>query len=168
MVPVWVMWMTLMHGDVKVFKAGDLVYSKIKQQQGIIVSGPGQGSYVCSFPNGKRYYQEWNDLEKMEQMKEEQGIKHDQEKVRLDLIPAECIMALGQVLTHGAKKYGDNNWKNGLKLTRIAGALLRHWFQSCLGEKNDKESGLPHTWHVLCNAMFIVWMEKNKPDMDDR
>ena len=111
-----------------------------------------------------------SDLELVTQMTSTptEGTKHDKEKIRLDLIPPEAIIALGEVLTFGAKKYGDNNWMKGIKISRLAGAMLRHWFQSVMGEKNDKESGLPHTWHMFCNAMFIVWMEQNKPKFDDR
>ncbi len=37
------------------------------------------------------------------------GIRHDEEKPRLDLIPPEVIFALGNVLKEGAKKYDTRN-----------------------------------------------------------
>lgn len=39
------------------------------------------------------------------------GRKDDNGKNRLDLIPPEVILALGQVMTYGAGKYGANNWQ---------------------------------------------------------
>lgn len=97
-----------------------------------------------------------------------EGTKHDQDKLRLDLIPPEALESLGAVLTFGAKKYGDNNWQNGIRISRLIGAALRHWFLGkCIGEKYDKESGLPHTWHMFTNIMFIVWTERNRPEFDD-
>lgn len=96
------------------------------------------------------------------------GIKHDQGKSRLDLIPSEALEALGAVLTFGAKKYGDNNWQKGIKISRLIGAALRHWYLGkCKGEEYDKESGLPHSWHMFTNIMFIIWTEKNRPECDD-
>lgn len=40
-----------------------------------------------------------------------EGRKDDGGKNRLDLIPPEVILALGQVMTYGAGKYGANNWQ---------------------------------------------------------
>ena len=39
------------------------------------------------------------------------GRKDDGGKNRLDLIPPQVILALGQVMTYGAGKYGANNWQ---------------------------------------------------------
>ena len=86
------------------------------------------------------------------------GKKHDSGKMRLDLLPPEAIRALGAVLTYGADKYGPNNWR-GVRVERYEAALLRHWLAWREGEMMDTESGLPHLWHVLCNAAFLVALE---------
>jgi hypothetical protein len=39
------------------------------------------------------------------------GKKFDQGKIRLDLIPPQTIIDVGQVLTYGASKYGPENWR---------------------------------------------------------
>ncbi len=86
--------------------------------------------------------------------------KHDQDKPRYDLLPADAIDALSKVLTFGAKKYGENSWQsveNGLE--RYRAALLRHTFAIQRGELIDEESGLPHSAHVMCCAAFIVELE---------
>ena len=87
--------------------------------------------------------------------------KYDTGKTRLDLLPPEAIRALGEVLTYGAEKYGPNNWR-GVEAERYEAALLRHWLAWREGEELDAESGLPHLWHVLCNAAFLVALEKTK------
>ena len=51
------------------------------------------------------------------------GRKDDNGKNRLDLIPPEVILALGQVMTYGAGKYGANNWQ-GVETDRYYAALL--------------------------------------------
>ena len=93
------------------------------------------------------------------------GVKHDVGKNRLDLIPPEAIEALGWVLSHGSKKYGDNNWRGGIKYSRVYGATLRHLVAWARGEYLDKESELPHLWHALCELAFLVTYEAY-PDMD--
>jgi hypothetical protein len=87
------------------------------------------------------------------------GRKDDSQKVRLDLISAETIDALGKVLTHGATKYGDNNWREGIEYSRVFGAILRHLNAWHAGEINDTESGLPHLFHALCELSFLVTYE---------
>jgi hypothetical protein len=74
----------------------------------------------------------------------------------LELIPTTAYEALGDVLTYGAKLYGDNTW-NRVDRERYVGALLRHlclYLDDPLGV--DKESGLPHIDHVFTNAMFLT------------
>lgn len=97
-----------------------------------------------------------------------QGTKHDQEKTRLDLLDAEFLEAVGLVLAFGAKKYAANNWRRGINICRLLGSLLRHIMALMRGEDFDNESGLPHTAHIGCNAMFLHWTLKNRPDLDDR
>ena len=83
--------------------------------------------------------------------------KYDQEKLRMDLIPASSFIALAEVLTYGAKKYGANSWQ-GLPdfENRYYGALLRHLIAWREGELNDAESGLPHLWHAIANIAFLI------------
>lgn len=86
----------------------------------------------------------------------DQSVKHDGGKRRLELIPTTAYEALGDVLTYGAKLYGDNTW-NRVDRHRYIGALLRHlclYLDDPLGV--DKESGLPHIDHVFTNAMFLT------------
>ena len=87
-----------------------------------------------------------------------QSQKHDAGKLRLDLLPPEAIRAMGEVLAYGAGKYGPNNWR-GVEAKRYEAALLRHWLAWREGEARDLESGLPHLWHVLCNAAFLAALE---------
>ncbi len=84
--------------------------------------------------------------------------KYDEEKVRMDLVPLECVENVGKILTFGAKKYGDNTWQDLPNFwSRYKAALLRHLTAIDKGELIDPESGLPHIDHVLCNAVFLNW-----------
>lgn len=101
-------------------------------------------------------------------MSETKGIKHDQSKAKLDLIPMEALIGLGNVLTFGAEKYKRANWANGIEYSRLISAALRHITAFNAGEDIDPESGLPHIDHALCNLAFLAWMRVHRTDMDDR
>jgi len=91
-------------------------------------------------------------------------MKDDKAKNRLELIDPEFILGLGAVLTFGADKYEANNWKLGgsdKDLARIRGAMLRHQMALATGEEVDPESGINHTYHIACNAMFLAYHSRN-------
>ena len=96
-----------------------------------------------------------------------EGTKHDKEKPRTDLLPIYPLMEWSKVLTSGAKKYGDHNWRQGIKYSRIYAAVLRHLFAFWAGEDNDQETGLSHLTHALCEIGFLLEFTK-RPDLDDR
>jgi hypothetical protein len=91
------------------------------------------------------------------------GLKHDGGKWRLDLVPPEIIEAIGAVRTYGVEKYGEEYSYRKVKPKRYRAALLRHicsWMRDPWGV--DKESGLPHLWHVACNVAFLIELDKEK------
>lgn len=98
---------------------------------------------------------------------EKQGTKHDQNKLRMDLIDAKAMEGLAAVLTFGAQKYAAHNWRNGISYSRVLAALLRHISAIQRGEYIDPESGLPHIDHVGCCWMFLSNFMKTRPDLDD-
>lgn len=101
-------------------------------------------------------------------IKKEQGLRYNENKERWSLVDFESLKPMVKVLEFGAKKYGDHNWKKGLKTTEITESLLRHLTSYLNGEDNDKETGLPNAGHILCNAMFLSYMMQNKPEFDTR
>ena len=88
------------------------------------------------------------------------GYKHDGGKPRLSLVPPILIRAVGTVMTHGAEKYGEGNWRN-VEPKRYRDALARHYCDYMENPHgNDKDSGLPHLWHLACNVAFLLELEK--------
>ena len=84
-------------------------------------------------------------------------------KDRWDLIPMDCVEDVVKILTFGAEKYQPNNWQkveNGED--RYYAALMRHLVAHRKGEIIDPESGMLHLAHVATNAIFLMWLEKNK------
>lgn len=96
------------------------------------------------------------------------AIKHDGEKVRIDLIPTVALEEIAKVLTFGAKKYDSWNWTKGFKWSRLIGAALRHLFAFMRGQDKDPETGLSHLAHLGCCVVFLIWHEKFRKDLDDR
>ena len=88
-----------------------------------------------------------------------QEAKADAGKMRPTLVPVELIRAVAAVREYGTAKYHDtDNWKR-VEPQRYRDALYRHWLAYLDGEKNDRESGLPHLWHLATNAAFLIAME---------
>lgn len=87
-----------------------------------------------------------------------EGVKHDQEKPRMDLLPMDALVEVAKVLTFGAKKYGDHNWEKGIAVHRLRAAQLRHDAAVEMGELYDSESGLIHTAHKACDALMELAM----------
>ena len=97
-----------------------------------------------------------------------EGVKFDSGKLRMDLLPPDALEALARILTDGAEKYGEYNWSKGMKWSRPYAALLRHLMAFWAGQDNDPESGHPHLWHVLTNAVFLTSYQIREIGEDDR
>ena len=88
------------------------------------------------------------------------GTKHDETKLRYDLLPPEALEEIVRVLTFGAKKYNDRNWERGINSGRIFSALMRHLWAWWSGKKKDKESNISHLSHAGCCIIFLITYEK--------
>jgi hypothetical protein len=96
------------------------------------------------------------------------GTKHDNGKPDLSLLPFKALEDVARVMMFGANKYGRGNYKQGLQVTRLLAAAIRHIGAFAEREDKDPESGLPHVAHAVTNLLFIMYMLENKPAMDDR
>ena len=97
-----------------------------------------------------------------------EGVKFDSGKRRVDLVPTEAINALADILTAGAVKYGEHNWRHGMDWSRVYGAAQRHMLAFWGGDDIDDESGMPHLWHALTNIAFLVSYQAMSAGRDDR
>lgn len=89
-------------------------------------------------------------------------MKHDAGKIRLSLAPRKVIWDIAKVRMYGTDKYGDpENWKT-VEPERYRDAAFRHFLRYLDDpEGMDKESGLPHLWHLACNIAFLCELEGN-------
>lgn len=87
---------------------------------------------------------------------------------RLDLVPVEPMMELARVYGMGAKKYADNNWRQGYKWSLAYAAMMRHILLFWGGEDKDKESGLHHLGHAMFHCCSMIEFGRIHPEGDDR
>ena len=91
------------------------------------------------------------------------GIKYDTNKPEWYLLPLKPIEEIVKVLTHGAEKYGPDNWKKVKPQHRYYNAMMRHIRAYQDNEWFDPDSGLPHLAHAGCCLIFLLWF-----GMEDR
>lgn len=96
------------------------------------------------------------------------GDRWNKGKLRWSLMDLDAMAPMIRVLEFGSKKYSDHNWKKGLLVSQLYESTMRHLQDLMHGEDNDAETKMPHTGHILCNAMFLSYMMLYRPEMDDR
>ena len=95
--------------------------------------------------------------------------KNDEGKPEFELLPFELMSGVNKIFQYGANKYQVNNWKKpDFLMSRAYNALLRHMFAFWNGEDYDKESGLLHLDHAMCNLLFMKYHLLNTPAADHR
>jgi hypothetical protein len=97
-----------------------------------------------------------------------QALRYNMGKLEWSLVDFDSLEGLVKVLEYGCHKYARNNWKKGMPVTKVSESLMRHLFAFLRGEDVDPESGCRHISHVMCNAMFIEYIMREKPHYDDR
>jgi hypothetical protein len=101
-------------------------------------------------------------------------------------IPLRALESTVAVLEFGAKKYpaaqhdiidpktgrptplAAGNWAKGMPWSVCLSCAVSHLFAAAGGEKLDKESGLSHLAHAMCNLLFLAHYEVAYPEGDDR
>ncbi len=99
---------------------------------------------------------------------EMKGVKHDTDKPRMELLPPLALKEIAQVMTAGAKKYGDHNWLGGMKHGRLVGAALRHISSYLAGEDIDEETRTLNLANAAIDLMMVIEYTKRGLGEDDR
>ena len=102
-------------------------------------------------------------------IKDNGGLRFNQDKLRWDLLPLPAIEQVIKVFTHGSKKYKPYNWYRGMEYSISYASGQRHRASWWLGETLDKESKLHHLAHSITNDLFNLTFELEKrKNLDDR
>ena len=97
------------------------------------------------------------------------GRKFDSEKPKMYLLPPKSMLEISKVLTFGAEKYDEDNWRHLANLqNRYSGGALRHIFSHLDGELKDDETNYSHLAHAICCLLFKLEIELEKDSEKER
>ena len=98
-----------------------------------------------------------------------EGRKFDSEKTKMYLLPPKAIIEVSKILTFGAAKYDEDNWRKLDNLqNRYTGGALRHIFAHMDGELKDPETNSSHLAHAICCLLFKLEIELEKDSEKER
>jgi hypothetical protein len=98
-----------------------------------------------------------------------EGKKFDSAKPKMYLLPPKAIVEVSKVLTFGAEKYDEENWRKLDNLqNRYTGGALRHLFAHLEGELKDPETGYSHLAHAMCCLLFKLEIELEEEHQEER
>jgi hypothetical protein len=85
-----------------------------------------------------------------------EGAKRDAGKLRWEKFPWAGAAEILKVMHFGAEKYNWDNWRQGMRWTRLVAAAIRHLIAYLGGEKLDPETGLHHFAHAATCCIFLA------------
>ncbi len=103
-----------------------------------------------------------------EDLSSDTGVKFDEGKPPMSLLPWPALIEVSKVLAFGAKKYNAHNWMKGMDWSRLSDAALRHLTAWISGENKDEETGLSSLAHCACCILFLLTYEVLQIGTDDR
>lgn len=79
------------------------------------------------------------------------------------------LHAAAFVFQYGAGKYAPFNWMKGMPWSVPLGCISRHAQAIVVeGEELDRESGIEHWGHIICNVLMLDHYSRYYPEGDDR
>lgn len=88
----------------------------------------------------------------------EKGGKQSKVLYRYDLLDPISMFEMTKVLTEGAEKYGEDNWRN-ITVREHLNHLIIHAYAYLAGDNSDE-----HLSHIMCRAMFAQGVEKQEEE----
>lgn len=80
------------------------------------------------------------------------------------LIPIDALRAVSKRFEDGATKYGRDNWRKGIPLSRYVDSLYRHLWQFMEGDTSEDHGGAV-IWNAMCLIQTEKWISEGKlPD----
>lgn len=100
-----------------------------------------------------------------------EAVKFNDGKPRISLVLEcnEAVAGAAEAMEYGSGKYGRKNFMqgDGLPLTELADAALRHLSSWLSGEEIDIESGVDHIDCFVASALMLSQLDKTRSN-DDR
>ena len=96
------------------------------------------------------------------------GLKFDDNKPMFSCLPPHGLTELGKIAALGASKYGKDNYRGGIKVSRLLDAAYRHLIYASDGKDHDEVDGNNHLASVAWNVLAALQVIKDYPELDDR
>lgn len=74
----------------------------------------------------------------------------------------DMVLEVAKHFEDGAKKYGENNWRKGIPVSRYIDSAVRHYIKYMRGDKDE-----PHDRAFAWNIMCAVWTCENMPQLNE-
>ena len=84
-------------------------------------------------------------------------------KLRMSLVPIKPLQSVMKRYLQGAKTYGENNWKLGMKHSVLYDSAMRHLMADWVGDDSEDHLGAA-LWNIMCMIEF----RETRPELDDR
>lgn len=92
--------------------------------------------------------------------RKDDGVPNGTPKPMFRLMPPLAEEEVAKVLTHGALKYGPENWRDVENAQdRYLDAALRHINARRQGKRTDEDSGLRAIAHAICSLYFLLELD---------
>jgi len=96
------------------------------------------------------------------------SLRFNNGKPEVTQLSPEFILALSELMTKSAAKYGKLNWAYGQQFSTPMDSCMRHLLKFQQGEDLDEESNMDHLIHAAANIMILYHSYKNHKELDDR
>lgn len=99
------------------------------------------------------------------------SMRANEGKPEFSQLDPRFILALADLITKSAAKYGVGNYAKGQEFRTPCDSMMRHLLKFLGGEDLDQESGLHHSLHIAANAMILYVSElkaQTVPELDNR
>lgn len=108
------------------------------------------------------------EMEEIVGIETREGIKFDDGKIDLALLPRKAKEGIAKAFMDGERKYGRYNYRGGMKWSRLLAAADRHLTAFNDGEDLASDSKLNHLYHAGANIMMLIEYFEYGLGEDDR
>jgi hypothetical protein len=77
------------------------------------------------------------------------------------LIPIDALRSVAKRFEDGSTKYGRDNWRKGIPLSRYVDSLYRHLWQFMEDDQAEDHGGAV-IWNAMCLIQTKKWIDEGK------
>lgn len=137
-------------GDVYRDRSGTTVWVEQVHDRNILIRGAGGRGYVQRFE-----YQEYWDACTPLSPKPEKPVQNPS-PYRFDLLPADAMLKIAELMTTGDAEHGRDNWKKVMS-SEHEGRSIGHMYES-MSAKPEVRKREDHYTHAALRAIFALQM----------